>query len=154
VASPGRLDIVSGPPAWQLQRLGKLRGKRAAIGNAILSEGVSMRNAKMWLCGLVVGMAVAGTAALVGAPSAGEAQAPRVGDHWRHYDGHWSYWHEADKRWYYTDGANWFYTTGEAWAPYRFDKAFGREGFERGEYRVPGEGATIVVPRHGVWRPR
>jgi hypothetical protein len=115
-----------------------------------------MQNAKVWVCGLVVGMALAGTALLVGSPSPGLAQPREVPgkDYWRNHDGHWSYWHEADKRWYYTDGTHWFYSTGKGWEPYRFDKHFGREGFERGEYKVPPPEAKVVLPRHEVWRPR
>lgn len=75
-----------------------------------------------------------------------------VKDQWRHHDGHWSYWHEGDKRWYYTDGSNWFYEDGGNWNVYRFDKQFGREGFERGEYKIPGEDVKIVIPRHRVFR--
>ena len=75
-------------------------------------------------------------------------------EEWRHHDGHWSYWHEGDKRWYYTDGSHWYFEDGGAWRVYGFDKGFGREGFERGEYKVPGADVKIVAPRHGVWRPR
>ena len=71
-------------------------------------------------------------------------------DHWRNHDGHWSYWSEADKRWYYTDGSHWFYNTGAAWALYRFDKTFGRE-FEHGTYKVPVAEVKVEVPRHGVY---
>jgi hypothetical protein len=115
-----------------------------------------MRNMKVWFCGVVMGIALAGTALLVGAPTIGMATSKaELKDHWRHHDGHWSYWSAADNQWYYTDGTNWFYTAGEgAWAPYRFDKSFGREGFERGEYKVPGPEAKVVVPTHGVYRPR
>jgi hypothetical protein len=70
--------------------------------------------------------------------------------------GHWSYWHEGDKRWYYTDGSHWYYNDpdadADAWHVYRFDKQFGREGFEKGEYKVPNEGTKIVVPRHRAYR--
>jgi hypothetical protein len=114
-----------------------------------------MKNAKVWVCGLFVGAAIAGTAFMVAAPTSGLANAPEIKDHWRHHDGHWSYWSAADNQWYYTDGTNWFFNAGEAgWAPYRFDKSFGREGFEKGEYKVPGPDAKIVVPTHGVYRPR
>jgi hypothetical protein len=115
-----------------------------------------MQNARIWISGFIFGIALAGTAVLVGAPSSSSAKAPEeLKSHWRHHDGHWSYWSAEDSQWYYTDGTNWFYTAGEgAWAPYRFDKTFGREGFESGEYKVPGAEAKVVVPTHGVYRPR
>ena len=74
-------------------------------------------------------------------------------NYWRHHDGRWSHWDSRDKRWYYTDGSHWYYHTGKAWAPYRFDRTFGKD-FERGTYVVPAEGATVVVPNHGVYVPR
>jgi hypothetical protein len=114
-----------------------------------------MKNVKIWACGLVFGMIFSGTAFMIGAPNSTLAKAPEeLKSHWRHHDGHWSYWSAEDNQWYYTDGTNWFYNRGEgAWAPYTFDKKFGREGFERGDYRVPGAGAKVVVPTHGVYRP-
>jgi hypothetical protein len=33
-------------------------------------------------------------------------------------------------------------------------KQFGRDDFERGDYKVPAEDAKIIMPRHGVYRPR
>ncbi len=96
----------------------------------------------------------------VNGPAAqGNADPPvkvKVRNHWRHHDGHWSYWYEPDRRWYYTDGTNWFYQGDDdtAWRVYRFDKDFGREDFERGEYRVPGVDVKIEVPRFGVYRRR
>jgi hypothetical protein len=114
-----------------------------------------MRGFKVWLfSGLLVAM-LAGAAMLTGT-SSGWAQpgGPVQGGYWRHHDGRWNYWHEGDRRWYHTDGSHWYYHNGNAWQPYRFDRQFGREGFERGEYRPPGEGAAIVVPRHEVYRPR
>jgi hypothetical protein len=115
-----------------------------------------MRNAKVWLCGVVMGMALAGTASLIGSPAISMATTKEdLKNHWRHHDGHWSYWSAEDNQWYYTDGTTWFYNTGDGgWAPYRFDKKFGREGFERGEYKVPGADARIAVPKHEVYRPR
>ncbi len=115
-----------------------------------------MRNVNVWLCGFIVGVVLAGTAMLVGTPSTISAvpEPVVVKDHWRHHDGHWSYWYEPDKRWYYTDGSNWFYDDADTWRVYGFDKGFGREGFERGEYKVPGPDVKIVVPRHHVFRPR
>ena len=79
-----------------------------------------------------------------------------VKNHWRHHDGHWSYWYEPDRRWYYTNGTNWYYQgdNDDAWRVYRFDKDYGREGFERGDYRVPEEGAKIEAPRFRAYRRR
>jgi hypothetical protein len=71
--------------------------------------------------------------------------------HWRHHDGHWSYWHPEDHRWYYTNGEHWFFEHDGRWEPYRFDGKFGREHFERGEYKVPGPKVKIEVPRHRVY---
>ena len=113
-----------------------------------------MRKLRVLVFGVFVAAAVMGTAVLVGT-STGRAAPERVvvKDHWRHHDGHWSYWDDSDKHWYYTNGENWFVEDGEAWKVYRFDKHFGREGFERGEYKVPGEDVKVVVPRHRVYRP-
>jgi hypothetical protein len=70
-----------------------------------------------------------GLAIMLGAvpsESLASASAPvEVKSHWRHHDGHWSYWDAGDKRWYYTDGSNWFYNDGDVWNVYRFDKTFG-----------------------------
>jgi len=101
-------------------------------------------------------MASLGATALVSTMPNAAAAPERVIEkaHWHHHDGHWSYWHDGDKRWYYTDGSHWFYQDGDAWKVYRFDKGFGREGFERGEYKIPDEKVKVVVPRHGTWRPR
>jgi hypothetical protein len=115
-----------------------------------------MKSTKVWVCGVIMGFALGGATFLISAPAVSMAKSKEeLKDHWRHHDGHWSYWSAADSQWYYTDGTNWFYTAGEgAWAPYRFDKTFGREGFERGEYKVPGPETKVVVPTHGVYRPR
>jgi hypothetical protein len=109
-----------------------------------------MRNAKTWLLAAVLFGAFAGTGVLM-VNSSSRAEPQELKDHWRHHDGHWSYWDTGDKRWYYTDGQNWFFNEGEAWRPYGFDKHFGKEGFERGEYKVPGEGVKVVVPGHKVY---
>jgi len=113
-----------------------------------------MRNAKVFLgatlllAALVCAMlAVSGPTTMAADPKAA------IANHWRNHDGHWSYWHDGDQRWYYTDGTNWFYNNGTAWNVYGFDKQFGREGFEKGEYKVPGAEAKIEVPRHGTYRP-
>jgi hypothetical protein len=83
--------------------------------------------------------------------SGATAREEPLGDHWRNHDGHWSYWHEEDKRWYYTDGTHWFYHDGKGWVLYRFDKHFGKEQFVHGDYKVR-EGVKIEVPRHEVHR--
>ena|SRR5579871_2411320 len=114
-----------------------------------------MRIAKTWLWAAMF-MAVVGGAALVVGLShdrSATAQERIAGDHWAHHDGHWSFWHEGDRRWYYTDGLHWFYNDGRHWVLYPFDKLFGRKAFVRGEYKVPGEGAEVVVPRHAVRHP-
>jgi hypothetical protein len=109
-----------------------------------------MRGAKLWLCVASVTAALTGwtllSATLSPAGAATDARAPK--DHWHHHDGHWSYWDDSDHRWYYTDGTHWFYDDNAAWKVYRFDKHYGREGFERGDYKLPGQDARIVVPRH------
>ena len=74
-----------------------------------------------------------------------------AGDHWRNFDGHWSYWHEGDKRWYYTDGSHWYYHNGSGWVLYEFNKLFGR-GFHHGDYHVPAERGKIVMPKHDVYK--
>jgi hypothetical protein len=74
--------------------------------------------------------------------------------HWRFHDGHWGYWHEGDDHWYFTDGANWFYHDGNAWRFYHFDNRFGREGFERADYRLPLEDTKLRAPTHSVYRPK
>jgi hypothetical protein len=117
-----------------------------------------VQQVRMWLVSACAIVMLAGTTLWIGsspsATSAAAAAQKELKSHWHHHDGHWSYWDEGDKRWYYTDGTTWFYRDGDAWKVYRFDKAFGREGFERGEYKYPEEGAKVVVPRHGVYVPR
>ncbi len=111
-----------------------------------------MRIAKICLATVLVVLALTGAWALTGRAPSVEAAAPELpkGDYWRNHDGHWSLWHAADKRWYYTDGTHWFWHDGKAWLPYRFDKAFGRE-FVHGEYKIPAEKARIVLPVHEVF---
>jgi hypothetical protein len=115
-----------------------------------------MRQVKVWVLAALVGVALTGFSLVNSVERTAQAAEDRREDkdHWRHHDGHWSQWNAADKRWYYTDGSHWFYNEGDAWKTYRFDKKFGREGYERGEYKVPGERDKIVVPRHKVYRPR
>jgi hypothetical protein len=115
-----------------------------------------MMNAKIWVCAIVVFAALAGMSlSITTAPTMGAAENQAVvKSHWRHHDGHWNYWDDADKRWYYTDGANWYFSDGNAWKTYNFDAQFGREGFEKGEYKVPGEGVRVVVPTHRVYVPQ
>jgi hypothetical protein len=115
-----------------------------------------MRNAKVLLCTIMF-MAVLACATLSnpGPSTAAEEDKAAVGSHWRHHDGHWSYWNAPDKLWYYTDGSNWFYNDGapgNQWVIYDFDRQFGREGFERGEYKLPGAGAKLEIPHHSVYR--
>jgi hypothetical protein len=113
-----------------------------------------MRNARVLLCAAVFVALLAGAMLTVTGPTSAAAdQKAPVGNHWRHHDGHWSYWHDGDQRWYYTDGSNWFYNDGKAWNVYGFDKQFGRDGFERGEYKVPGNGVKIETPRHDYYHP-
>ena len=71
-------------------------------------------------------------------------------DRWEHHDGHWSYWHEADKRWYYTDGSHWFFEHSGHWVVYKFDHAFGRKDFIMGDYKPPVDERKIIVPKHVV----
>ena len=118
-----------------------------------------MRCAKWWLLGAFITGMLAGALLLpVVGPTAQatDVKVVKVNNHWRHHEGHWSYWYEPDRRWYYTDGTNWFFQgdDDDAWRVYRFDKDFGREGFERGEYRIPGTDVKIEVPRHHIYRKR
>ena len=111
-----------------------------------------MRSAKVLLCTtLFIGVLTCVILANPGPNTAAGENKAAVANHWRHHDGHWNYWNDADQRWYYTDGTNWFYnngTKGDTWNVYGFDKQFGKEGFERGEYKVPAAGAKIEAPRH------
>ena len=117
-----------------------------------------MRNAKVMLCATLF-MAALGWALLsISGPAQyamGANQKEVAGSHWRHHDRHWSYWHDGDQRWYYTDGSNWFYNNGanKTWSTYGFDKQFGRDGFVRGDYKTPAEGAKINTPNHSLYQP-
>ncbi|HEX3725884.1 MAG TPA: hypothetical protein VHV08_06560 [Pirellulales bacterium] len=114
-----------------------------------------MQGAKKWLLVSLSAIVLAGSLTMIDAISsrAVVAQEKGPGDHWRYFDGHWSYWHEGDKRWYYTDGSHWYYHDGVGWAVYQFDKLFGRVGFHPGEYHPP-VAPVKVVPRHDVYRAR
>jgi hypothetical protein len=122
----------------------------------LLTKESDMRNTKMLLCtALFMGVLACAILTNSGPTTAAGEDKAAVGNHWRHHDGHWSYWNEPDKQWYYTDGSNWFYNNGnvgDTWNVYGFDKQFGREGFERGEYKVPGTGAKTVTPNHATYR--
>jgi hypothetical protein len=119
-----------------------------------------MRSAKTWLFGTFLVAMLAGTALLFTTTSSSTAAPEReraANRNWRYHDGHWSMYDDGDKRWYYTNGEHWFYNTGnegDAWTVYRFDKGFGRDGFERGDYKIPEERAKIEVPRHGVYHEK
>jgi hypothetical protein len=113
-----------------------------------------MHSVKRWLLAAsAAAMLLTATVVITEAPSASEPQKRALKDHWRYFDGHWSYWYEPDQTWYYTDGTNWYYYNNDAWRPYRFDRRFGREAFERGEYKVPAADVRVTVPRHRIWVP-
>ncbi len=109
---------------------------------------------KRWLLAAmliaVLGGTIAGLSLIDSKTVVAEEKLP-PGDHWRNHDGHWSYWHEADHRWYYTDGIHWYFHDGTRWAIYQFDKLFGRGGFFPGEYHPPGPGVRVEVPHHEVY---
>jgi hypothetical protein len=115
-----------------------------------------MQGFKKWMVGAFVVAALSGTALLITTASSSTVvareQAP--GDHWRNFDGHWSYWHEGDHRWYYTDGVHWYFYNGTGWAIYAFDKLFGAVGFHVGDYHPPAPHAHIEPPHHGVFGVR
>jgi hypothetical protein len=109
---------------------------------------------KKWLMAALLAVVCGGATAVVNlaerrAVAAEHERAP-AGDHWRNFDGHWSYWHEADKRWYYTDGHHWFTHNGSSWVPYQFNMNFGRSGFVPGGYMPPGPSVNVTLPLHGV----
>jgi hypothetical protein len=113
-----------------------------------------MDNFKKWLLAALVVVALGGVMLVIDRPAsrAVAADDKGAGDHWRNFDGHWSYWHEGDKRWYYTDGTHWYYNNGTSWVLYHFDKLFGLTGFHHGDYKAPGPEAKISLPTHGVYR--
>lgn len=108
-----------------------------------------MRSAKTSLYVALVMTVVGGTAALMDRAASTAVAAEVAGDHWANFDGHWSYWHEGDKRWYYTDGKHWYYHSAAGWALYNFDKLFGSTGFHRGDYVAPDR-AKVELPTHRV----
>ncbi len=113
-----------------------------------------MRNVKVLLCAGLFMVVTASASFTVSEPTSANAAGEKkagLASHWRHHDGRWSYWHDGDQRWYYTDGSNWFYNNGTDWNVYNFDKQFGKDGFERGDYKVPEKGTKIETPRHGTF---
>src|SRR5262249_22830183 len=68
---------------------------------------------------------------------------------WRFNDGYWNYWDTNDRAWYHTDGRNWYTYNNNAWAPYGFDRSFGKNYVREG-YVVPTPGPNVVVPRHRI----
>jgi hypothetical protein len=113
-----------------------------------------MRHVKVWLAVAFVAGSLVGAVILRSAAPSVEAAAAAAGpeehDHWCNFDGHWSFWCAKDRAWYYTDGHHWFLHDGKKWVSYKFDKSFGREGFEKGEYKVPGKEVEVYAPRHEV----
>ena len=106
-----------------------------------------MHDAKKWLLAALIVAVLGGGAAVMNiAPPNRRGPARRTaGNQWRNHDGHWSFWHAGDKRWYYTDGTHWYYHNGLAWVLYPFDKLFGRD-FHRGDYRVPPPAPWFPYP--------
>jgi hypothetical protein len=115
-----------------------------------------MRNVKLWLAAAFIAGSVAGGALLrnitPSVEAANAAAGPEEHDHWCNFDGHWSFWCAKDRAWYYTDGHHWFLHDGKHWVSYKFDKHFGKEGFEKGEYKVPVKEIEVYAPRHDVRR--
>jgi hypothetical protein len=110
-----------------------------------------MQKAKRWFLGAAAIAALMTMGALLERVSTTSAVAQHGSDHWRNYRGHWSVWHEADHRWYCTDGRHWFYHDGHDWRLYRFDRSWGRDGFHHGDYRVPTHEVKIVLPHERVY---
>src|SRR5258708_2616653 len=67
-----------------------------------------MLKARVWAVAALVVIALAAVVILAPGGSLAADKVVVAKDHWRHHAGHWSYWHEGDRRWYYTDGAHWF----------------------------------------------
>ena len=114
-----------------------------------------MQKCQKWILAFSMIVALGGWAMVVDKPSYNTAEAKEKvkieGDHWRNHDGHWSYWNTADKQWYYTDGTHWFYNDGKEWKTYRFDREFGKTGFHKGDYQVPGPDVEITLPQHKIY---
>src|SRR5438045_9202557 len=110
-----------------------------------------MVRSRKWLSALLVALGIICVAFVMQLSPTGAKERGPKGNHWRHYDGRWNYWDQADNRWYYTDGSNWYYNDGKKWDLYRFDKDFGRKDFERGDYKAPGGGVEIKLPRHKIY---
>jgi hypothetical protein len=116
---------------------------------------MNMSRAKRWLIAAsVAAMLITATVVITATPAANDPVQRIVKSHWRFHDGHWSYWYEPDNAWYYTDGTYWFVYDNDAWRPYRFDRKYGRDAFERGVYVVPAPDARVTFPRFKVWIPR
>jgi hypothetical protein len=119
------------------------RGFHVRVKEKTIRKAKALLGATVFLDVLIMAMLTdSGSTTTAGDKKAG------VSSHWRHHDGHWSYWHEGDQRWYYTDGSNWFYQDDDAWNVYGFDKGFGKDGFGRGEYKVrraPGSWPVVAV---------
>ncbi len=115
-----------------------------------------MRNARVLLCAtLFMALLTCAILTVSGPFTSAAEQKTALGTHWRNHDGRWNYWHQGDQRWYYTDGSNWFYNNGSdgaPWTVYGFDKSFGKEGFERGDYKTPAIGTKIEAPKHGTYQ--
>jgi hypothetical protein len=111
-----------------------------------------MRSLKNWLLGALVLAALDGALMVIdlSSPSAVAAE-QKAGDHWQNFDGHWSFWHEGDKSWYYTDGVHWYHHSPTGWVLYHFDKLFGKTGFQHGDYKPPVDRAVVDLPRHDVY---
>ena len=108
-----------------------------------------MHRSKRFLLALLVVAALAGTAIVAQSLTTSTVTAADgpPGDHWRNFDGHWSYWHAGDNRWYYTDGVHWYFHDGAGWVLYHFDKLFGID-FHHGDYKPPRE---APVPHHSIF---
>jgi hypothetical protein len=113
-----------------------------------------MKSPQRWLLAALVLVVLGGSVLVINLCSSPAVAADEraAGDHWRNFDGHWSFWHEGDKRWYYTDGVHWYYHNGTGWVLYEFDRLFGKLGFLHGSYKVPADRVKIEVPRHEVFR--
>jgi hypothetical protein len=113
-----------------------------------------MRNFSKWMLAAAIVLPLGGAMLAIDwrASSAVAAEEKPAGDHWRNFDGKWSYWHEGDKRWYYTDGSHWYYHDGKNWVVYHFDKLFGIKDFHHGDYKAPGPEVKVPLPTHAVYR--